>query len=82
MPDLKDIRKTRMAGIRGVRKAQKQLDSTNEVFERWLLKALKWREKIPGQKDLEVMIDYAEALEWDHINLQNAIGDAVRVFAI
>lgn len=80
MPTLSEVRSQRMSAIRNVRKAQRTMDTTMEVFERWLLRALKWKDKIPGQKDLERMIDYAEALEYDHRNLEGAIGDAVRVF--
>ena len=52
MKTIAQIRAERMAGLREIRKAQRNLDSKVEIFERWILRALKWKEKVPDRSDI------------------------------
>jgi hypothetical protein len=57
MASIKEIRSQRIQGLKDLRKLQRTLDSKVEILERFLLKAVKWKEKVPDNDDLRKIVD-------------------------
>lgn len=80
MASIKEIRTQRMGAIKDLRKLQRTLDTKVEVLERYLFTALKWKEKVPDQDDLEKVINMVTDIERATSDLVKGSTDMVVAF--